>query len=186
MTTDRNAPTSTNTGDDARDDTMTMGRPVTIDTESKPLFRTTSPKIEYAASSPYYDVLLYSFTPEQEQKRKQSNQPTTITITKESNRDKALDGNNAAAKTTTTDTILSTKQMRDQLPEAGTLVLANNDHDKTGNGDQSPIYDPYLHKGYLELFRTGTCNTFFMYTTTSDQQHTITEYPVDSPSDFFP
>jgi hypothetical protein len=150
------------TMDDARDDTMVSGRPVTIDAESKPLFRTASPKIEYAASSPYYDVLLYSFTPEQEQKLKLSNNMITripsSRVTKPtvvpSNMNKGLDDKSTTMNTTSGSNV-TTKHIRDQLRQSGTSVQTN-DEDKIGDGDQSPIYDPYVHKVYLELFRTGT------------------------------
>jgi hypothetical protein len=148
--------------DETRDDTKGSERPidlnskikttVTIENESKPLFRTTSPKVEYAASSPYYDVLEYSFTPEQAQKQKLSARTSSRTSKQltTSGVDKSVNAESASTNT-------NTKLGHGQLKETSTTVPTTNDHDKIGDGDQSPIYDSYLHKVYLELFRTGKC-----------------------------
>ena len=147
--------------DDARDDTMGCERPLVsssnalaLDADSKPLFRTTSPKIEYAASSPYYDVLLYSFTPEHEQKVKLATKtssrlgkPTVSSSIEKVDLKKTSMNHKRSINVTT-------KHIRDQLQKAGTS-LQTNDHDKIGDGDQSPIYDPAVHQVYIDLFRTG-------------------------------
>lgn len=152
------------TSDDVRDDTTGSKRPINlhskagnavmIDSASKPLFRTTSPKVEYAAVSPYYDVLLYSFTPEQAQKQKLSTKTNSRTSSKQSttsSTDKRVDVKSTSMNVNSVDT----EPIRDQSQPT---VMSVNDQVKLGDGDQSPIYDPYLHKVYLELFRTGTCS----------------------------
>ena len=144
--------------DDSRDDTMVSGRPK-LDMESKPLFRTTSPKIEYAASSPYYDVLLYSFTPEQEQKRKHPGKTSDGNkINKQilSNMDKGLDVKIDSTNNTSGNNV-NTKYKHDQLCRQSKTSVQTTNKDIIEDGDQSPIYDPYVQKVYLELFRSGTC-----------------------------
>ena len=145
--------------DETRDDTMVSGHPLKIDMESKPLFRTTSPKIEYAASSPYYDVLLYSFTPEQEQKRKhpsKTNEGNKINKKILSNMDKGLDVKIDSMKNKSGSNV-NAKYKHDQLFRQSKTSVQTKNHDIIEDGDQSPIYDPYIQKVYLELFRSGTC-----------------------------
>ena len=158
---------SANVGDDERDDTTASELPldprnnsvIAIDTDSKPLFRSTSPTVEYAASSPYYDVLLYSFTPEQEAQKQRKFTRTTSTNSKYTRTSSTnskqteqfrMDNELAVKSIATGNEKLYTQKLQPSLP--------TKDNDNIGDGDQSPIYDPYMQKRYLELFRIGTCS----------------------------
>ena len=153
--------------DDNRDDTTGSERLIDLhskngtavmmieNNESKPLFRIIPPKVEYAASCPYYDILLYSFTPEEVQKQKLSTRYGSSRTTKQlitSSVDKDINVKTPSMNATKMDPNL----VRDHIQQTD-ISLPTNLQDKIGDGDQTPIYDTYLHQVYLDLFRTGTC-----------------------------
>jgi hypothetical protein len=91
------------------------------------------PSQKYAATSPYYDILLYS------PKRHalfMAQPPDTDHNT-----------------TTRTRTEILRNQLLQQ-PSGATTICDNND--TCSDGDQSPITDRTAHSFYMELFRTGS------------------------------
>jgi hypothetical protein len=121
---------------------------INLDAEPKPLFRSTSPEKSYSAQSPYYDVLLYSFTPEE---RKETMETA----------EKRGGGKNEKTREKDERTNCSTKDksktdvIRDRLQQTGTNLLLN-DNDIFGDGDQSPIKDTKVHETYINIFQSGT------------------------------
>ena len=102
-----------------RDDNNTVSTIPTPNNLSQP---------KYAATSPYYDIMLYSFSPTE-------SSPSTLMQAKKMETNRTT--------------------IREQLKQAGTS-LDINDHDKFGDGDQSPIKDTRSHPFYMELFKKGT------------------------------
>jgi hypothetical protein len=131
---------------ECRDDGPSTIGPKNLDAETKPLFRSTSPEKSYAAESPYYDVLLYSFTPE---KQREENE-TTMKFEYFENEKKQFNRTKENTKRKST-----TATIREQLERTGTN-LHQNDHDIIGDGDQSPIIDTQAHAIYMDIFHTGT------------------------------
>jgi hypothetical protein len=95
------------------------------------------PSQKYAATSPYYDILLYS--------------PKRHALFM------AQPADTHHNTTTTSTTRTRTEILRNQLlqqPSGATTICDS--QDKCSDGDQSPITDRTAHSFYMELFRTGS------------------------------
>jgi hypothetical protein len=142
--------------------------------ESKFSFRTRSFTSEYTESSPNDDKSLNTFTSVVPVIQRQEG--TKLIDANKRNvsfKDaRAIEGTNTPIENTSKNTPLK-RQRLEQIASSGIF----NDQDALGDGDQSPINDPYVHQVYLELFQSG------MYKFVPDIRCSVNPYKYNSTFD---